>query len=185
MKPRYTACALVIAALIGSAQAQSFELKSSDIANGQSIAPKFVLNGFGCTGQNVSPQLSWSGAPAGAKSFALMVHDPDAPTGGAGFWHWVVVNIPTTATQLPQGAGTADGQTLPAGTRQINTDFGSPGWGGPCPPQGRAAHRYIFTLYALKLDKLELPTNATASLTGFLVGVNAIGKAELSARYSR
>jgi len=185
MKRTLISLATVLVAVCGSAQAQNFELASSDIAPDQSIGPRFVFNGFGCTGQNVSPGLSWKNAPAGTKSFAVMVHDPDAPTGGAGFWHWVVVNIPATSSGLPQGAGAGDGKALPAGVQQIATDFGTPGWGGPCPPAGDAPHRYNFTVYALKIDKLELPTNATASLTGFMVNSNAIAKANLSARYGR
>lgn len=185
MKRTLIPLAAALVAVCASAQAQNFELASSDIAPDQSIGARFVFNGFGCTGQNVSPGLSWKNAPAGTKSFAVMVHDPDAPTGGAGFWHWVVVNIPATGSGLPQGAGAGDGKALPAGAQQIATDFGAPGWGGPCPPAGDTPHRYNFTVYALKVDKLELPANATASLTGFMVNSNAIAKASLSARYGR
>ena len=117
--------------------------------------------------------------------YAVMVHDADAPTGGAGFWHWVVVNLPATTTGLAQGAGDAGSKALPEAARQVNTDFGAPGWGGPCPPQGRAPHRYTFTVYALGVDKLDLPTNATAALTGFMVNANALGKASIEARYGR
>lgn len=172
-------------ALAGAAQAGSFKLASSDIQPNATIADAQVFNGFGCTGQNVSPALKWTGAPAGAKSFALQVHDPDAPTGGAGWWHWVVVNIPATATELPQGAGTADGNALPAGAQQIRTDFGAPGWGGPCPPVGDKPHRYHITIHALKVDKLELPKDATASLAGYMINANSIGKATLTGRYGR
>src|SRR5258706_8500215 len=110
--------------------AAEFRLSSPDIAPGGTIANKFVYKGFGCSGENVSPSLSWTGAPAGTRSFALLVHDADAPTGGAGWWHWLVYNIPAGATKLAQGAGAADGATLPAGSAQARTDFGSPGWGG-------------------------------------------------------
>ena len=177
------ALALGSALATTSAFAQSFELTSPDVSAAAPIAMKHVFNGFGCTGGNVSPALSWKNAPAGTKSFAVMVHDQDAPTGGAGFWHWVVVNLPASATGLASGVG--DGKALPAGALQINTDFGQPGWGGPCPPQGRAPHRYTFTVYALKVDKLELPANATASLTGFMVGGNALGKASIEAKFGR
>jgi Raf kinase inhibitor-like YbhB/YbcL family protein len=114
-----------------------------------------------------------------------MVHDPDAPTGGAGFWHWVVVNIPAGTTFLAQGSGTADGKGLPAGARQINTDLWAPGWGGPCPPAGDKPHRYNFTVYALKVDKLDLPPTATASLAGFMVNSNVLGKATFSGTFGR
>jgi Raf kinase inhibitor-like YbhB/YbcL family protein len=186
MKTSFTAIALTTVALISANTfAQSFELSSTDVSTAAPIAAQHVFTGFGCAGGNISPALSWKNPPAGTKSFAVMLHDQDAPTGGAGFWHWVVVNLPANATSLPQGAGTADGKALPAGARQINTDFGAPGYGGPCPPQGREAHRYTFTVYALKVDQLDLPANATASLTGFMVNGNALGKASFVARYGR
>lgn len=186
MKQTLIAGIVACCAFSGAAQAQSFELVSSDIAADQPINMRFVFNGFGCTGQNLSPGLNWRNAPAGTKSFALTVHDPDAPTGGAGFWHWVVVNIPATATGLAQGVGTADGKDLSAaGARQIPTDFGTPGWGGPCPPVGDAPHRYNFTVYALNVDRLDLPANATASLAGFMANSHAIAQAKLTARYGR
>lgn len=165
--------------------AQTFQIESTDIAAGQSIPQRFAFNAFGCTGQNLSPALTWSNPPAGAKSFAVMVHDADAVTGGAGFWHWAVVNLPAGTSGLARGAGTADGQTLPGTARQIATDFGTPGWGGPCPPAGDKPHRYTFTVYALKVDTLDLPPNATASLSGFMVNANAIGKASLTSTYGR
>jgi Raf kinase inhibitor-like YbhB/YbcL family protein len=168
-----------------AAYAQSFEIKSPDIASGKAIAEQFAFNSFGCTGNNISPAIEWRGVPAGTKSLALMVHDPDAPTGGAGFWHWVVINIPATATSIARGAGSADGKQLPAGAVQTATDFGTPGWGGPCPPTGDKPHRYLFTLYALKVEKLELPANPTASLTGFMVNMNAIAKTTFTGTYGR
>jgi Raf kinase inhibitor-like YbhB/YbcL family protein len=175
-------------ALLSSAPARSteaFRFQSADITAGQAIPQIFAFNGFGCTGQNTSPALTWSNPPAGTKSFALMVHDPDAATGGAGFWHWAVVNLPAEMSGLARGAGTADGRALPEAARQIATDFGTPGWGGPCPPAGDKPHRYTFTVYALKVDKLELPSNATASLSGFMVNANAIGKASFTSTYGR
>jgi Raf kinase inhibitor-like YbhB/YbcL family protein len=148
-----------------------------------------LFNGLGCTGQNISPALRWTDPPEGTKSLALMVHDPDAATGGAGIWHWVVVNIPAAARSIEEGAGTADGAKLPPGSRQINNDYlgfiNSPGWGGPCPPRGGKPHTYNFTLYALKAEKLNLPPNATASHAGFVVNLNALGKATLTMTYGR
>ena len=129
--------------------------------------------------------MAWRNAPQGTQSFALMVHDPDAPTGGAGFWHWVVVNVPLTTGSLPRGSGTTQSTELPSGARQIATEFGVSGWGGPCPPVGDKPHRYVFTVYALKVEKLDLPPNATASLTGFMVNANALGHASFSAWYGR
>jgi len=178
---------LVVAGLTlaGAAQAQQFKLTSGDIKPNGTIAEEQVFNGFGCSGKNVSPALKWSGAPKDTKSFALLVHDPDAPTGGAGWWHWVLVSIPASATELRKGAGAADGAALLAGTVQINTDFGGPGWGGPCPPEGDKPHRYNFTLHALKVEKLDLPKGATASLAGYMVNANSIGKATLTGKYGR
>jgi hypothetical protein len=172
-------------ALAGVAGAQPFKLASLDLKPNGTIAEEQVFNGFGCSGKNVSPALSWSGAPKGTKSFALLVHDPDAPTGGAGWWHWLVVNIPASVSELKKDAGKADGSDLPPGAQQVTTDFGSPGWGGPCPPAGDKAHRYNFTLYALKVEQLDLPKGATASLAGFMVNANAIGKTTLTGRYGR
>ena len=170
---------------LSAAETMPFQASSPDILSGQSISTKFIYQGFGCTGQNVSPAVMWKNAPAGTRSFAVMVHDPDAPTGGAGFWHWVVVDIPAGNALLAQGAGTADGKRLPAGTRQIASDFGAPGWGGPCPPAGDKPHHYHFTVYALKVDKLDLPANATASLTGFMVNANALAKAKFTGLFGR
>lgn len=165
--------------------AQGFQASSPDIANGKTIPENFTFNGFGCTGDNVSPEVRWKNPPAGTKSFAITVHDPDAKTGGAGFWHWVVVDVPVTAHRLVQGAGAANSRALPEGAQQVATDFGVPGWGGPCPPQREAAHHYQFTVYALKVDKLGLPANATASFAGFVINQNALGKASFSTSYGR
>ncbi|HET8706332.1 MAG TPA: YbhB/YbcL family Raf kinase inhibitor-like protein [Pseudomonadales bacterium] len=178
-----TSVGLMMAAAL--AHADQFALTSKDIAPGGTISAEQVFNGFGCSGANKSPELSWVHAPAGTKSFALLVHDPDAPTGGAGWWHWGIVNIPATATGLTSGAGTEDGKALPAGSLQLITDFGKPGWGGPCPPQGDKPHHYNFTLYALKVEKLDVPADAKMALAGFMVNANAIGKATLVGRFGR
>lgn len=162
----------------------AFVLTSTDFPPNGTIQMEQVFGGFGCTGKNISPALAWSGAPAGTKSFALLVHDPDAPTGGAGWWHWLVINIPAGTTALAKDAGKADGSNLPAGAVQITTDFGSPGWGGPCPPPGDQPHRYNFTLYALSVDRLDV-TGAGASLAGYMVNGNAIGKATLTGKFGR
>jgi len=161
-----------------------FTLSSPDIPTKSSMKEAQVFSGFGCTGQNISPSLAWKNFPAETKSFALMVHDPDAPT-GSGWWHWVVYNIPAKVTSLQAGAGKADGNQLPQGAVQSNTDFGSPGYGGPCPPKGDKPHRYVFTVFALKVEKLDLPLNATGALVGFMVRQNAIAKTSLTGYYGR
>lgn len=183
MRKRVLALSLLLASQF--ALADSFKLASPDIKANGVIKNEQVFNGFGCTGNNVSPALSWQNPPKGTKSFALLVHDPDAPTGGSGWWHWVVINIPATADTLPAGAGKADGSAALPGSSQIATDFGAPGWGGPCPPVGDKPHRYHFTLHALKVEKLELPTGATAALAGYMVNANSIGKASLTGLYGR
>ncbi len=163
---------------------EKFVLTSSDFAPNGSISMEQVFGGFGCTGKNISPALAWSGAPEGVKSFALLVHDPDAPTGGAGWWHWLVVNIPANTTLLAKDAGQEDGSKLPAGALQVITDFGSSGWGGPCPPVGDKPHHYNFTLYALNVDRLDV-SGASASLVGYMINGNAIGKASLTGMFGR
>ncbi len=165
--------------------ASAFEVKSPDLVSGKPMAEKFVYNSFGCKGENVSPALEWSDPPTGTKSFAVLVHDPDAPTGGAGFWHWLVIDIPASARGLPEGAGSADGKKLPAGAKQLDTDFGDAGYGGPCPPPGHGAHRYNFTVYALPVEKLDLPANARTAIVGFTVNGKALAKATLTATYGR
>jgi Raf kinase inhibitor-like YbhB/YbcL family protein len=168
-----------------TAFAAGFELTSPDLAKGKAIPETFAFNGFGCTGENVSPALSWKNAPAGTKSFAVTVHDPDAKTGVGGFRHWIVVNLPASAKGIARGASKVGSSTLPEGGEQITTDFGTLGWGGPCPPKGDGPHHYQFTVYALKVDKLELPPNATAGLAGFMANMNSIGKASFTSTYSR
>lgn len=163
--------------------ASKFELSSPDLTKGKPITETFVSNNFGCKGKNVSPALNWKNAPNGTKSFAIMVHDPDAPTGVGGFRHWIVVDIPANATGITQGAGKIGADILADGGKQIATDFGMPGWGGPCPPAGDAPHHYRFTVYALKVDKLGLPANASAGLAGFMVNMNAIGKTSFIRTY--
>lgn len=165
--------------------ANNFELESSDIKPNSLIKNEQVFNGFGCTGNNISPALSWKNAPKDTKSFALLVHDPDAPTGGSGWWHWVVINIPAAANSLPSGAGKSDGSAVLPGSIQIATDFGTPGWGGPCPPIGDKPHRYNFTLHALKIEKLDIAAGATAALVGYMVNANSIGQASFTGLYER
>ena len=187
----------IIAAVTSQAQTPAFTLSSSDLASG-TFTNKFVLNGFGCKGDNVSPALQWSNVPPGTKSLALQVYDPDAPT-GSGFWHWAVYNMPASASGLAQGAGNG-AAALPPGAFGGNTDFmdtgatgGNGNYGGPCPPTGDKPHRYIFTLFALAVPQLEVaggvPKTGTAGLFGFVlnkgVGPALLGKASFTATYGR
>jgi Raf kinase inhibitor-like YbhB/YbcL family protein len=177
--------ALALLAAASGAAAGTFTLKSPQIEPNATIGQAQVFNGFGCAGDNVSPALTWSDPPAGTKSFALLVHDPDAPTGGAGWWHWVVIDIPPTVEALPTGAGAADGSRMVPGARQIVTDFGAPGWGGPCPPVGHKPHRYNFSLHALDVPRIEVPAGASAALVGYMVNAHSIGQAGLTGLYGR
>jgi Raf kinase inhibitor-like YbhB/YbcL family protein len=174
---------VVFAAAAADAPGAPFTLSSPEIAPGGKIANAQVYNGFGCKGGNLSPALTWSNAPAGTLSFALLVHDPDAPT-GSGWWHWVLYNLPAQTTALPAGAGDAQKSALPPGAVQGRTDFGTSGYGGPCPPPG-PPHHYYFRLYALKVAKLELPADASAALVAFNVRAQALGSAELTGIYGR
>lgn len=175
----------VLMAVSASVFSAGFELTSPDLPKGQAIPEIFTLNSFGCTGGNVSPALSWKNPPEGTKSFAVIAHDPDAKTGVGGFRHWIVVNMPASATGIAKGNAKYGISTLPEGGEQITTDFGTPGWGGPCPPKGDKPHHYQFTVYALKVEKLELPANSTAGVTGFMVNMNSIGKASFTRTYGR
>lgn len=164
--------------------ADSFTLRSSEIKDGATLSSAQVFQGFGCEGGNRSPELSWSGAPVGTKSFAVTVYDPDAPT-GSGWWQWMVYNIPASTSHLPANAGTAKGDLLPTGAIQNRIDYGVSAFGGACPPIGDKPHRYIFTVYALKVEKINVPADATAALTGYNLIGNAIEKASFTAFYGR
>lgn len=162
--------------------AEGFTLTSPDVA-GQ-LSSNQVFNGFGCNGNNISPKLSWENAPKGTKSFAVTVYDPDAPT-GSGWWHWVVFDIPVNIQSLNSDAGNLKTLIAPKGSVQSVTSFGQAGFGGACPPQGDKAHQYIFTVYALKVEKLGLDSNATPALVGFYLNNNMIAKSSLVAYYKR
>ena len=182
-KLAYWAAALGVSVLLtGGANAQSMTLTSPDIAEGATIGNEQVFKGFGCTGGNVSPALNWSGAPAGAKSFAVTMYDPDAPT-GSGWWHWVVFNIPAGTSALPKGAGDVKKKLMPKGAIQSRTDFGADGYGGPCPPPGKS-HRYYFKLYALDAALLLKPRATKQELLRAMDG-HILAEARLSGTYQR
>ena len=172
-----------LAAAAGAA-ASTMRLTSTSMADAKSMVMEQVLNGFGCTGGNVSPDVKWTNAPAATKSFALTLYDPDAPT-GSGWWHWVVVDIPATKSELAKGAGKSGTVAVAGGGRQTRTDFGAPGYGGPCPPMGDKPHRYVLTLYALDVDKLDVPDDASGALVGFNLHAHALSQASMTAQYGR
>lgn len=164
----------------------TFTVTSKSFKDGDYLASGFILSanfGFGCAGGNQSPHLQWSGAPEGSKSFAVTCYDPDAPT-GSGFWHWLVVNIPASVTELPEGAGSAEGK-LPAGALQTRTDFGAPGYGGPCPPQGDHPHRYLFTVFAVKTERFDVKPDTSAAVVGFNLHFNTLAKAAIMGLFKR
>ena len=176
--------ALIAVVWATPAFAAEFRLFSPAIKDQGRIGMEQVYNGFGCTGSNISPELNWESAPAGTKSFAVTVYDPDAPT-GSGWWHWVIFNIPPSVQKLAANAGKPDSGLAPKGSVQSLTDFGSPGYGGPCPPQGDKPHRYIFTVHALKVDQLPLKADSTGALVGFYLNQNSLGRASFTGLYGR
>lgn len=181
MKNTFISAALL--AMAGLTHAASFTLSSPEIGANSQISQSFEFNGFGCSGDNRSPALGWTGAPKETKAFAVTVYDPDAPT-GSGWWHWMVINIPENVTNLPNNSGVVGGANLPVGASQARTDYGVAGWGGMCPPLGDKAHRYIFTVYALK-GRIDVPVDATAALTGYMINGNSLGNASFTATYGR
>ena len=163
----------------------AFTVTSNSFKDGDYLGKDFILSaefGFGCAGGNRSPHIAWSGAPSGTKSFALHCHDPDAPT-GSGFWHWLVVNIPSDVSELATGAGSAGGN-LPVGSLQTRTDFGAPGYGGPCPPEGDHPHRYLFTVFAAS-DMLDVEADTSAAVIGFQLHFKALAKASIMGLFKR
>jgi len=165
----------------------TFTVKSSSFKDGDYLGQAHILSadfGFGCAGGNQSPHLSWSGAPQGTKSFAITCFDPDAPT-GSGFWHWLVVNIPPGVTELALDAGNPKAPKLPAGALQTRNDVGTMGYIGPCPPEGDHPHRYLFTVFAVGTDKLQVTADSSAALIGFQLHFNTLAKAAIMGLYKR
>jgi len=165
----------------------AMRLTSDTFRDGDYLGNEQVLSsefGFGCGGDNVSPQLRWDGAPPETKSFAITCYDPDAPT-GSGFWHWVVVNIPAPVTELSLGAGDPTADKLPEGALQVCTDTGKPGYAGPCPPEGDHPHRYIFTVFAVSTESLPVTSDTPAAVVGFNLHFTTLEKATLMGLFKR
>lgn len=136
-----------------------------------------------CGGRDLSPALEWSHPPLGTESYVLLMHDPDAPKAD-GFWHWIVYDIPVSVTSLPAGAGDVHKHLMPAGVIQALSDFGTPGYGGPCPPPG-PPHRYFIRLYAMPVTRLNVPPGATGTIIAAYADATALGRAQLMATYGR
>lgn len=149
----------------------TFTLTSTGFADGGDL-PDAQVYAKG----NRSPQLSWSGAPEGTKSFAVTCYDPDAPT-GSGFWHWTVANIPVDVTELAEGAA------VPAGAVEGRTDFGPPGFGGAAPPQGHGPHRYIFTVFAVDVHRLDVTPENSGAVFGFNLHFHTLARASITGVY--
>jgi Raf kinase inhibitor-like YbhB/YbcL family protein len=175
--------ALAAANMLG--HAADFSLSSADVANGAPLKLAQVYKGYGCQGGNIAPALAWTDEPAGTRSFAITLFDPDAPNGGRGWWHWLLLNIPSSTHTLAKGSGQAGSAALPAGARQLNNDFGSMGYGGACPPIGNAPHRYLFTVWALKTASIDLPVTASGAMVQKVLEQQSLAKASITARYGR
>jgi len=176
MKKIVTTC-LVLIGLSSTLMAEGLTLTSKDLSGQLSINE--VFNGFGCTGKNVSPELSWSNAPKGTKSFAVTVYDPDAPT-GSGWWHWLVFNINAKVVGFEKGVDLSKSTAV-----ESMTDFGKTGFGGACPPKGDKAHQYIFTVHALDIEKIDLDEKANPALVGYYINAHTLSKASLISYYAR
>lgn len=182
MKKLLLAVGIYMIAAINLQAQKTFTLTSNTLKGQATLREEF--NGFGCVGENESPQLSWENAPKGTKSFAITMYDPDAPT-GSGWWHWVVFDIPSTTKELKAGAGDISKNLLPKSVIQSVTDYGTKGFGGPCPPKGHGLHQYIITVHALKTDSLGLTANTNPAVVGYYLGNNTLAKTSIVAYYQR
>ena len=158
-------------------QVPSFDLTSDDVADGQMMSDNHVFNGFGMTGKNISPSLSWSGFPAQTASFAVTCYDPDAPT-GSGFWHWLVLDIPPHVTSLATGAG-AGNHTLPDGAFHVRNDYGTADFGGAAPPPGDEPHRYVFAVHAVDIAPLGVDGSVSPAVAGLNLRFHTLARALL------
>ena len=162
-------------------EAASFTVTSTTVTDGTAWSPEQFSGIFGVPGgKDVSPQLSWSGAPEGTKSYAVTVYDPDAPT-GSGFWHWAVADIPATVTELPEGAGDDTGSGLPEGAFQLPNDARLARFIGAAPPAGHGPHRYVIVVHALDVESIGVAADGTPAVLGFTIASHILARAVLTA----
>jgi Raf kinase inhibitor-like YbhB/YbcL family protein len=161
-------------------EAATFTVTSTTVADGAALAAEQFSGAFGVPGgKDVSPQLSWSGAPEGTKSYAVTVYDPDAPN-HSGFWHWAVADIPAGVTELPEGAGDDTGSGLPEGAFQLPNDARAARFIGAAPPAGHGVHRYFIVVHALDVESIGVPAEATPAFLGFNIASHILGRAVLT-----
>jgi Raf kinase inhibitor-like YbhB/YbcL family protein len=160
------------------AEVPSFTLTSTDIADGQQLSEPQVSGIMEAGGEDVSPQLAWSGFPEQTKSFVVTVFDPDAPT-ASGFWHWAVVDLPASVTSLPSGAGDETGSALPEKSFQLANDAGLRRYVGAAPPAGHGRHRYFTAVHAVDVESLGIPADASNAFLGFNLHFHTLARAVL------
>jgi hypothetical protein len=156
----------------------SFSVTSSDLTDGAQLGLPQLSGIFGAGGEDISPQLSWSGFPEETKSFAVTCYDPDAPT-GSGFWHWAVADIPVSVTSLDTNAGDENGTGIPEGAVTVANDAGLTRFLGSAPPPGHGVHRYFFVVHAVDVESLGLPDGATPAFLGFNLFFHTLARAVL------
>ena len=160
-------------------------LTSTDVEHGGTVPARHTSGAFGVPGgEDLSPQLSWSGFPAETKSFVVTCLDPDAPT-GSGFWHWAVADIPASVTELGTGAGTPGSDLLPDGALTLGNDAGFAGYVGSGPPEGHGPHRYFFTVHAVDVETLGLEAAARPAVLGFNLFFHTLARAQLVVNFGR
>lgn len=162
----------------------AFTVTSRDVADGEELPPAQRSGIFGAGGEDVSPHLSWSGFPEDTRSFVVTVYDPDAPT-ASGFWHWAVVDIPASTTELPTGAGDDRGSGLPPGAFQLRNDAGLARYVGAAPPVGHGRHRYFFVVHAVDVESLGIGREATPAFLGFTLFTHTLARGMIVPWYER
>jgi Raf kinase inhibitor-like YbhB/YbcL family protein len=162
----------------------SLHLSSESVKEGQTLPVAQRSGKMRAGGKDESPQLNWSGAPAGTRSYAVTMFDPDAP-GRGGFWHWAVLDLPADTTSLPAGAGAEGGRLLPTGALQLKNDGGFHGYLGAAAPPGHGPHRYVFTVYALDVETLGLDAGFNPAKLESKLSAHSLGRGTLTGIFER